>query len=135
MPDMDANEYTIKLGGMTAWKKGKEIFDFPSMTFSDVNYVAVVAMQQLRRDEMNKLADVGLARVSAAGKLDELRAFGVDVPVSLAEMRTPPSGVEVDGGQHVIRCTAKGGLADLGGIDARVPLVRRPMKKPPDPPG
>ncbi len=80
MPDMNANEYTVKLGGMTVWKKGKEVFDFPTMTFDNVNYVAFVAMQQLRRAEMNKLADVGLARVVAAGKLDELRAFGVEVP-------------------------------------------------------
>ncbi len=80
MPDMDANEYSINLGGMTVFRKGKEIFNFPKMRFYDANYVAVVAMQQLRLAEMNKLGAVGVARVVAAGKADELRAFGVDVP-------------------------------------------------------
>ncbi len=75
MPDMDANDYTIKLGGMTVWNKGKEIFDFPTMTFTDVDYIAFVAMQQLRLREMNTLGAVGPARIEAAGKGDELRAF------------------------------------------------------------
>lgn len=79
MPDMDANDYTIVLGGMTVTNDGEEMFNFPAMTFFGVNYVAVVAMQQLRLAEMNKLGAVGVARVVAAGKVDELRAFGVDV--------------------------------------------------------